>query len=100
LPSSHNEKSHLKCYDLWCVKNKVTTTQNLFIVQKLCMKCQVLHWFQPIDVQKNINMNTSRKKKLLKIISTCAKNVLMSLGKTKTLFNLMIWKDKYEKVPT
>jgi hypothetical protein len=30
------------------------------------MKCQVLHWFQPTDVQKNINMNTSRKKNFWK----------------------------------
>jgi hypothetical protein len=43
---------------------------------------------------------THQEKKLKKKKSTCEKNVLMSLGKTKTMFNLMIWKDKYEKVPT
>jgi len=54
-----------------------------------------------IDLKKNL-LNTSRKKFELKInkILIVNLNMLLSFWMTKTMFNLMIREDKYEKVLT
>jgi hypothetical protein len=54
-----------------------------------------------IDLKKHL-LNTSRKKFELKInkIVIVNLNMLLSFWMTKTMFNLMIREDKYEKVLT
>lgn len=67
-----------------------------FIKKKIASNAKWKHW-----PKKNL-LNTSRKKFELKInkILIVNLNMLLSFWMTKTMFNLMIREDKYEKVLT
>jgi len=86
----------LKKFFLWIFVDECKMN---FIKKKLSFNAKWENWPGKKFI-KHIKKKNWIKKNLWNFFFTINLNMLLSLGITKTMFNSMIWKDKYERVLT